>query len=182
MLSVAQRPVSLVRTRPPLARQGQPHALAGRAVEAQAGQARRRGARQQDRPHRLEADDQRRGLPAGALPGSSPRRGDKGRALTAGTSAEAQGQAQRVPATELARDEEMVRSLDQRTRDTPRGPSVPRHRYHVWNPRCANHLGQRPQTPHRQAGHMDASDPVETNFPLLQTGGRPHMDPGSRPG
>ena len=29
---------------------------------------------------------------------------------------------------------------------------------------------------------MEASDPVETNFPLLQQGGRPHMDPGSGAG
>ena len=33
--------------------------------------------------------------------------------------------------------------------------------------------------PHKQAGHMIASDPTNTLPQLLQAGGRPHMGPGS---
>ena len=62
---------ALVRRRHRLypASQARPHlalALARRLLEAQAAQAGRRGAGQQDRAHRLEADDQRRALRSGA--------------------------------------------------------------------------------------------------------------------
>jgi hypothetical protein len=48
----------------------------------------------------------------------------------------------------------------------------------VWNSGRENHLGQRSYADRiQQAGHMDASDPIQQNrSPILQAGGRPHMD------
>jgi len=41
-------------------------------------------------------------------------------------------------------------------------------------------LASGPKSPHQQAGHMDASDPIKPSKKLLWHGGRPHMGPGAR--
>jgi hypothetical protein len=57
--------------------------------------------------------------------------------------------------------EQMERSIDPR-RVTLRGTQwCLRHRFAVWNSRRGNHLGSGRARPHQQAGHMDASDPIE---------------------
>lgn len=53
----------------------------------------------------------------------------------------------------------------------------------VWVPVRGFHLGQQSIRLHQQAGHMTASDQIGTPLQkTLQTGGRPHMDPGASPG
>ena len=54
----------------------------------------------------------------------------------------------------------MEQSVDQRC-ETVRGTHwPPAGRQVVWSSHGANHLGQRLQRSHQQAGHMDASDPI----------------------
>src|ERR1700726_300067 len=75
----------------------------------------------------------------------------------------------------------MAGSIDPRC-ETVRGTHWPKPgRVVVWSSRRGNHLGQRSNRPHQQAGHMDASDPIRPEK-LLWHGGPPHMGPGSRPG
>src|SRR5438045_7800735 len=41
-------------------------------------------------------------------------------------------------------------------------------------------LASGPKSPHQQAGHMDASDPIKPSKKLLWHGGRPHMASGPK--
>src|ERR1700720_2387886 len=73
----------------------------------------------------------------------------------------------------------MAGSIDPRC-ETVRGTHWPKPgRVVVWSSRRGNHLGQRSNRPHQQAGHMDASDPIRPEK-LLWHGGPPHMGPGVR--
>ena len=76
----------------------------------------------------------------------------------------------------------MVGSIDPRC-ETIRGTHWPVKVAGVFGTRIAeNHLGQRSNQPHQQAGHMDASDPIRPSKNLLRHGGRPHMGPARSQG
>ena len=64
----------------------------------------------------------------------------------------------------------MVGSIDPRC-ETVRGTHWPnKGRVVVWSSRRGNHLGQRSEWPHQQAGHMDASDPIRPSKNSCGTG------------
>src|SRR2546429_5630291 len=76
----------------------------------------------------------------------------------------------------------MVGSIDPRC-ETARGTHWPKKVAWLFGARVAETiLASGPKSPHQQAGHMDASDPIKPSKKLLWHGGRPHMGPGSRPG
>jgi hypothetical protein len=56
-------------------------------------------------------------------------------------------------------------------------------RVYDWDPIRAEHYGQRPHRPHKQAGHMTAPDQCCNNVRKFLPGRRPHMtQSGSRDG
>src|SRR5216684_4071091 len=64
----------------------------------------------------------------------------------------------------------MAGSIDPRC-ETVRGTHWPNTgRVVVWSSRRGNHLGQRSNRPHQKAGHMDASDPIRPQKPLVPRG------------
>src|SRR5437667_5740869 len=74
----------------------------------------------------------------------------------------------------------MVGSIDPRC-ETVRGTHWPNKVAWLFGARVAETiLASGPKSPHQQAGHMDASDPIRPSKKLLWHGGRPHMGPGSR--
>src|SRR5207245_9868313 len=74
----------------------------------------------------------------------------------------------------------MVGSIDPRC-ETVRGTHWPKKVAWLFGARVAETiLASGPKSPHQQAGHMDASDPIRPSKKLLWHGGRPHMGPGSR--
>ena len=74
----------------------------------------------------------------------------------------------------------MVGSIDPRC-ETARGTHWPKKVAWLFGARVAETiLASGPKSPHQQAGHMDASDPIKPSKKLLWHGGRPHMGPGSR--
>src|SRR5437016_12690614 len=76
----------------------------------------------------------------------------------------------------------MVGSIDPRC-ETVRGTHWPKKVAWLFGARVAETiLASGPKSPHQQAGHMDASDPIRPSKKLLWHGGRPHMGPGSGPG
>ena len=73
----------------------------------------------------------------------------------------------------------MVGSIDPRC-ETVRGTHWPKKVAWLFGARVAETiLASGPKSPHQQAGHMDASDPIRPSKKLLWHGGRPHMGPGS---
>ena len=76
----------------------------------------------------------------------------------------------------------MVGSIDPRC-ETVRGTHWPNKVAWLFGARVAETiLASGPKSPHQQAGHMDASDPIRPSKKLLWHGGRPHMGPGLRRG
>src|SRR5207302_9523562 len=74
----------------------------------------------------------------------------------------------------------MVGSIDPRC-ETVRGTHWPKKVAWLFGARVAETiLASGPKSPHQQAGHMDASDPIKPSKKLLWHGGRPHMGPGFR--
>jgi len=74
----------------------------------------------------------------------------------------------------------MVGSIDPRC-ETVRGTHWPKKVAWLFGARVAETiLASGPKSPHQQAGHMDASDPIKPSKKLLWHGGRPHMGPGVR--
>src|SRR6266705_609106 len=74
----------------------------------------------------------------------------------------------------------MVGSIDPRC-ETVRGTHWPNKVAWLFGARVAETiLASGPKSPHQQAGHMDASDPIKPSKKLLWHGGRPHMGPGVR--
>src|SRR6266576_555745 len=74
----------------------------------------------------------------------------------------------------------MVGSIDPRC-ETVRGTHWPNKVAWLFGARVAETiLDSGPKSPHQQAGHMDASDPIRPSKKLLWHGCRPHMGPGSR--
>src|SRR2546430_3756175 len=74
----------------------------------------------------------------------------------------------------------MVGSIDPRC-ETVRGTHWPNKVAWLFGARVAEPiLASGPKSPHQQAGHMDASDPIKPSKKLLWHGGRPHMGPGVR--
>src|SRR5438876_11931832 len=74
----------------------------------------------------------------------------------------------------------MVGSIDPRC-ETVRGTHWPNKVAWLFGARVAETiLASGPKSPHQQAGHMDASDPIRPSKKLLWHGGRPHMGPGIR--
>src|SRR5437016_8110973 len=74
----------------------------------------------------------------------------------------------------------MVGSIDPRC-ETVRGTHWPKKVAWLFGARVAETiLASGPKSPHQQAGHMDASDPIRPSKKLLWHGGRPHMGPGVR--
>src|SRR5204862_4960984 len=70
----------------------------------------------------------------------------------------------------------MVGSIDPRC-ETVRGTHWPKKVAWLFGARVAETiLASGPKSPHQQAGHMDASDPIKPSKKLLWHGGRPHMD------
>src|SRR5205814_8046672 len=75
------------------------------------------------------------------------------------------------------RGEQMVGSIDPRC-ETVRGTHWPKKVAWLFGARVAETiLASGPKSPHQQAGHMDASDPIKPSKKLLWHGGRPHMGP-----
>src|SRR5437879_9064265 len=71
----------------------------------------------------------------------------------------------------------MVGSIDPRC-ETVRGTHWPNQVAWLSEARVAETiLASGPKSPHQQAGHMDASDPIKPSKKLLWHGGRPHMGP-----
>src|SRR5436190_16884090 len=71
----------------------------------------------------------------------------------------------------------MVGSIDPRC-ETARGTHWPKKVAWLFGARVAETiLASGPKSPHQQAGHMDASDPIKPSKKLLWHGGRPHMGP-----
>src|SRR5437879_7826013 len=71
-------------------------------------------------------------------------------------------------------------SIDPRC-ETVRGTHWPKKVAWLFGARVAETiLASGPKSPHQQAGHMDASDPIRPSKKLLWHGGRPHMGPGVR--
>src|SRR5204863_8600246 len=71
----------------------------------------------------------------------------------------------------------MVGSIDPRC-ETVRGTHWPKKVAWLFGARVAETiLASGPKSPHQQAGHMDASDPIKPSKKLLWHGGRPHMGP-----
>src|SRR5213078_278097 len=69
----------------------------------------------------------------------------------------------------------MVGSIDPRC-ETVRGTHWPNKVAWLFGARVAETiLASGPKSPHQQAGHMDASDPIKPSKKLLWHGGRPHM-------
>src|SRR5436190_12727338 len=69
----------------------------------------------------------------------------------------------------------MVGSIDPRC-ETVRGTHWPNKVAWLFGARVAETiLASGPKSPHQQAGHMDASDPIRPSKKLLWHGGRPHM-------
>src|SRR5437660_1256739 len=69
----------------------------------------------------------------------------------------------------------MVGSIDPRC-ETVRGTHWPKKVAWLFGARVAETiLASGPKSPHQQAGHMDASDPIRPSKKLLWHGGRPHM-------
>src|SRR5437016_13631877 len=76
----------------------------------------------------------------------------------------------------------MVGSIDPRC-ETVRGTHWPKKVAWLFGARVAETiLASGPKSPHQQAGHMDASDPIRPSKKLLWHGGRPHMGPDRRVG
>src|SRR5436190_13230296 len=74
----------------------------------------------------------------------------------------------------------MVGSIDPRC-ETARGTHWPKKVAWLFGARVAETiLASGPKSPHQQAGHMDASDPIKPSKKLLWHGGRPHMELASR--
>src|SRR5437773_12411707 len=74
----------------------------------------------------------------------------------------------------------MVGSIDPRC-ETARGTHWPKKVAWLFGARVAETiLASGPKSPHQQAGHMDASDPIKPSKKLLWHGGRPHMGPRLR--
>src|SRR5205085_12188870 len=74
----------------------------------------------------------------------------------------------------------MVGSIDPRC-ETVRGTHWPKKVAWLFGARVAETiLASGPKSPHQQAGHMDASDPIRPSKKLLWHGGRPHMGPRFR--
>src|SRR5256884_4055568 len=74
----------------------------------------------------------------------------------------------------------MVGSIDPRC-ETVRGTHWPKKVAWLFGARVAETiLASGPKSPHQQAGHMDASDPIKPSKKLLWHGGRPHMGPRVR--
>src|SRR5882724_6824256 len=74
----------------------------------------------------------------------------------------------------------MVGSIDPRC-ETVRGTHWPNKVAWLFGARVAETiLASGPKSPHQQAGHMDASDPIKPSKKLLWHGGRPHMGPRFR--
>src|SRR5438874_1588509 len=72
----------------------------------------------------------------------------------------------------------MVGSIDPRC-ETVRGTHWPNKVAWLFGARVAETiLASGPKSPHQQAGHMDASDPIKPSKKLLWHGGRPHMARG----
>src|SRR5437764_1667626 len=72
----------------------------------------------------------------------------------------------------------MVGSIDPRC-ETVRGTHWPKKVAWLFGARVAETiLASGPKSPHQQAGHMDASDPIKPSKKLLWHGGRPHMARG----
>src|SRR5437667_1104692 len=72
----------------------------------------------------------------------------------------------------------MVGSIDPRC-ETARGTHWPKKVAWLFGARVAETiLASGPKSPHQQAGHMDASDPIKPSKKLLWHGGRPHMARG----
>jgi hypothetical protein len=165
--------------------------LAGRAPQAQGS---RRGAGQQDRAYCVEADDHRWALRSHARIRAG--RGERG-ALRYASWGSAQAplahRRRNAPAghdegitsstgdkhlplrPELARDEQMVRSIDPK-RETLRGIQ-----WHSKPNRClelarGNHLGQRSCATAPKGRTYDRKRSDQPLLRLLQAGGRPHMD------
>src|SRR5436190_11099320 len=71
----------------------------------------------------------------------------------------------------------MVGSIGRRC-ETARGTHWPKKVAWLFGARVAETiLASGPKSPHQQAGHMDASDPIKPSKKLLWHGGRPHMGP-----
>src|SRR5438552_2685088 len=71
----------------------------------------------------------------------------------------------------------MVGSIDPRC-EIVRGTHWPNKVAWLFGARVAETiLASGPKSPHQQAGHMDASDPIKPSKTLLWHGGRPHMGP-----
>src|SRR5207302_3106718 len=69
----------------------------------------------------------------------------------------------------------MVGSIDPRC-ETVRGTHWPKKVAWLFGARVAETiLASGPKSPHQQAGHIDASDPIRPSKKLLWHGGRPHM-------
>src|SRR2546421_5930312 len=74
----------------------------------------------------------------------------------------------------------MVGSIDPRC-ETVRGTHWPKKVAWLFGARVAETiLASGPKSPHQQAGHMDASDPIKPSKKLLWHGGRPTMGPRFR--
>src|SRR5436305_13134976 len=74
----------------------------------------------------------------------------------------------------------MVGSIDPRC-ETVRGTHWPKKVAWLFGARVAETiLASGPKSPHQQAGHMDASDPIKPSKKLLWHGGRPHIGPRVR--
>src|SRR6202011_5783074 len=115
------------------ARPWPPVTLAGRPAEAQAAKTRGGGARQQDCPHRLEADGDGRELRrrADAWRIGIRRLGDR---LVGRFAAPAEPELQEETDGRIDRSE---------VRDSPWDPLACKGRWRVWSSRRGNHLGQR---------------------------------------
>src|SRR5262245_49017829 len=124
-------------------------ALAAMPFGAQATEAGRGGACQQDRSHRLAVNDRRAKL--------------RRRVYALEQRRAARGQPE---VWSLQDKEKMARSIDPR-RKTSR--EVQRQNETVptgWSLRRGIHLGQPPWSGHQQAGHMEANDPIRQNSKL----------------
>jgi transposase len=126
-------------------------ALAGRPGEAQAAETRGGGARQQDRPHRLEVDDDRR-----KLRWRSDARRIRSRCLEDRPVGKVANRLSR--SCKRRADGRIDRS---EVRDSPWNPLAKDKVVRLFGARVAETiLASGPKRPHQQAGHMDASDPI----------------------
>ena len=156
------------------AKAGPRFAVAVGSAGAQAKEARGGRAGQQDGPHRLGHDGQRRDLSpskGGLSPPATGARPAPGYdTVDTGTSGASKDSDSKMA---IGRSED---------RDNPGNPLVLRHRVHVWGPIRASHLGQRSSRPHHKGRTYDRNRPDPSQLHRPCKPGAVHIwVPGSRP-